>query len=105
MRLLSGLNKATQTATTSDQLTISLVSYFLPLSLSPLGGVIIAIVTEKIQTVAQKPSQGKYIWLVSKNQDKKSFKQYIGEVRGYLIEKRHKTFQKKFHRNHSHTDP
>jgi hypothetical protein len=100
--LLSGLNQANQTATTSDQLTISLVSYFLSL---PLGGVIRATVTEKIQTVAQKPSQGKYIWLVSKNQDKKSFKQYIEEVRGYLIEKRHKTFQKKFHRNHSYTDP
>jgi hypothetical protein len=64
-----------------------------------------AIVTEIAQTVKQKPVQGKYIWLVSKNQDKKSFKQYIEEVRGYLIEKRHKTFQKKFHRNHSYTAP
>jgi hypothetical protein len=60
--LLSGLNKANQTATTSDQLTISLVSYFLLLS---LGGVIIATPTEKRKTEMQKPVQGKNIMMVS----------------------------------------
>ncbi len=62
MRLLSGLNKANQTATTSDQLTISLVSYFLSLS---LGGVIRATVTETAKTVNQKPVKGKNIMMVS----------------------------------------
>jgi hypothetical protein len=62
MRLLSGLNKANQTATTSDRLTISLVSYFLSL---PLGGVIRATVTATAQTVKQKPVQGKNIMMVS----------------------------------------